>query len=119
VTTMEELPRALAIRNARVVPITGDVIEKGTVVISEGVIEKIFDSSKEIPKGYHELDASGKWILPGFIDAHTHVGIHEEANGRAGNDTNEMTDPNTAHVRAIDAVNPSASHFERRSKEGC
>ncbi|SHE53211.1 Imidazolonepropionase [Ferrithrix thermotolerans DSM 19514] len=116
-TTMEELPRALAIRNARVVPITGDVIENGTVVISEGVIEQILDSSKEIPKGYHELDASGKWILPGFIDAHTHVGIHEEANGWAGNDTNEMTDPNTAHVRAIDAVNPSDIAF-REAIEG-
>jgi imidazolonepropionase-like amidohydrolase len=51
------------------------------------------------------VDASGKWVLPGFVEAHGHVGIHEEANGPAGDDTNEMTTPNTAAVRAIDAVN--------------
>jgi imidazolonepropionase-like amidohydrolase len=44
-------------------------------------------------------------VLPGFIEAHGHVGIHEEANGPAGDDTNEMTTPNTAAVRAIDAIN--------------
>ena len=44
-------------------------------------------------------------MLPGFIESHGHVGIHEEANGPAGDDTNEMTAPNTAAVRAIDAIN--------------
>ncbi|GEP25496.1 hypothetical protein CLE01_00940 [Cryobacterium levicorallinum] len=44
-------------------------------------------------------------MLPGFIEAHGHVGIHEAANGWAGNDTNEMTGPNMAAVRAIDAIN--------------
>lgn len=51
------------------------------------------------------IDVAGKWILPGLVEAHGHVGLHEEANGAAGNDTNEMTRPNTAGVRAIDAVN--------------
>ncbi len=45
-------------------------------------------------------------MLPGFIDAHAHVGVHEEGEGWAGNDTNEMTDPVMAQVRAIDAINP-------------
>jgi imidazolonepropionase-like amidohydrolase len=53
----------------------------------------------------HTIDAEGKWVLPGFIESHGHVGIHEEANGPAGDDTNEMTAPNTAAVRAIDAIN--------------
>lgn len=50
------------------------------------------------------VDASGSWLLPGFVESHGHVGIHEEANGEAGNDTNEMTGPNMAGVRAIDAI---------------
>jgi imidazolonepropionase-like amidohydrolase len=50
------------------------------------------------------IDTTGKWVLPGFIEAHGHVGIHEEANGSAGNDTNEMTNPNMAAGRAIDAI---------------
>jgi imidazolonepropionase-like amidohydrolase len=51
------------------------------------------------------IDATGRWVLPGFVEAHGHVGIHEEGEGVAGNDTNEMTGPNMAAVRAIDAVN--------------
>ena len=50
------------------------------------------------------IDAAGAWLVPGFVEAHGHVGIHEEANGEAGNDTNEMTGPNMAGVRAIDAI---------------
>ena len=50
------------------------------------------------------IDAAGSWLVPGFVEAHGHVGIHEEANGEAGNDTNEMTAPNMAGVRAIDAI---------------
>ena len=50
-------------------------------------------------------------MLPGFIDAHAHVGVSEEAEGWAGQDTNEMTEPVTAQVRAIDAINPADLGF--------
>jgi imidazolonepropionase-like amidohydrolase len=50
-------------------------------------------------------------VLPGFIEAHGHLGVHEEAEGWAGNDTNEMTEPVTAHVRAMDAINPADLAF--------
>ena len=46
-------------------------------------------------------------MLPGFVDAHAHVGVWGEGEGWAGQDTNEMTDPVTAQVRAIDAINPA------------
>ena len=52
------------------------------------------------------MDLSGKWVLPGLIDAHTHVGIGEQGMGREGMDVNETTDPVTPQVRAIDATNP-------------
>jgi imidazolonepropionase-like amidohydrolase len=57
------------------------------------------------------IDATGRWVLPGFVEAHGHVGIHEEGEGVAGNDTNEMTGPNMAAVRAIDAVNVDDEGF--------
>ena len=57
------------------------------------------------------VDAAGSWVLPGFIEAHGHVGVSEEAEGWAGQDTNELTEPVTAHVRAIDAINPADLGF--------
>ena len=96
----------IAIVNARVVPVLGEPIEGGTVLIRDGVIEAVGAAGEvDIPDGVPTVDATGKWVLPGFVESHGHVGIHEEANGPAGDDTNEMTTPNTAAVRAIDAVN--------------
>jgi len=97
-------PRAVAIVNARVVPVVGDPIDGGTVLIENGLISAV-GTGIALPDDVVVIDAAGKWVLPGFIEAHGHVGIDEEANGWAGNDTNEMTDPNTAGVRAIDAIN--------------
>jgi imidazolonepropionase-like amidohydrolase len=95
---------SIAIVNAYVVPVAGDPIENGTVLVEAGKITAV-GADVTVPEGVVTVDASGKWVLPGFIESHGHVGIHEEANGPAGDDTNEMTTPNTAAVRAIDAVN--------------
>jgi imidazolonepropionase-like amidohydrolase len=101
---------AVAITGGRVVPITGPDIGRGTVLIEDGRISAVGDSV-EIPDGAEVIDAAGSWILPGFIDAHAHVGVSEEAEGWAGQDTNEMTEPVTAQVRAIDAINPADLGF--------
>ena len=97
-------PRSIAIVNARIVPVASDPIENGTVLIENGLISAL-GADVLLPADAVVTDAAGKWVLPGFIEAHGHVGIDEEANGWAGDDTNEMTDPNTAAVRAIDAIN--------------
>ncbi|MGN7798936.1 amidohydrolase [Leifsonia sp. 22587] len=96
----------IAIVNGHVVPVAQPPIENGTVLVRDGVIEAVGPADQvTIPDGVTVVDAAGKWVLPGFIESHGHVGIHEEANGPAGDDTNEMTTPNTAAVRAIDAIN--------------
>jgi imidazolonepropionase-like amidohydrolase len=59
-----------------------------------------------VPEGAEVLDATGLHVFPGFVDAHTHLGIWEEGVGRAFWDGNEVTDPITPHVRALDALNP-------------
>ena len=92
-----------AIVHGYVVPVSGPPIEGGTVLFSGGVIRAV-GADVQIPAHARIVDVTGKWVLPGFVESHGHVGIHEEANGVAGNDTNEMTNPNTAAVRAIDAI---------------
>ena len=101
---------AVAIIGARVVPVVGEPIEGGTVLVQNGKITAI-GAAVEVPDGVTVIDGDGSWVLPGFIDAHAHVGVHEEGEGWAGNDTNEMTDPVMAQVRAIDAIYPADIGF--------
>lgn len=99
----------IAFTGGRVLPIEGEPFD-GTVVVTDGVITAIGPKVK-IPRDAEVIDATGQWVLPGFIDAHTHLGTHEEAEGWAGDDTNEMTEPVTAQVRALDAINPNETGF--------
>jgi imidazolonepropionase-like amidohydrolase len=100
-----------AIVGGRVVPVEGEPIEGGTVLLRDGKIAAVEGPGFTVPPGVVVVDATGKWVLPGFIDAHAHAGVHEEAEGWAGQDTNERTDPNSAHVRALDAINPADQGF--------
>lgn len=100
----------VAITGAHIVPIAADPFD-GTIVMTDGKISALGPKAR-IPKGHAVLDAEGGWVLPGFIDAHVHLGVHEEGEGWAGNDTNEMTDPVMAAARAIDAINPLEKGFD-------
>jgi imidazolonepropionase-like amidohydrolase len=100
-----------AVTGGRVVPVAGQPIDGGTVLLDAGKIVAIGGPDFEVPDGAEVVDASGKWVLPGFIDAHAHVGLAEEAEGWAGLDVNEMTKPVTAYVRALDAINPADQGF--------
>jgi imidazolonepropionase-like amidohydrolase len=93
---------SFAVTGAHVVPVSAPEFD-GTVLVEDGRITAL-GPDVAVPAGIEVVDAAGAWLLPGFVEAHGHVGIHEEANGEAGNDTNEMTGPNMAGVRAIDAV---------------
>src|SRR6266849_6596077 len=95
----------------RVVPIEGDPLEAGTVLLRDGKIAALEGPDFAVPAGTDVVDAPGKWVLPGFIEAHAHAGLAEEAEGWAGQDTNERTDPVTAQVRALDAINPADQGF--------
>ncbi|MHB9093124.1 MAG: amidohydrolase [Eubacteriales bacterium] len=100
----------LAIVNGRILTMAGPDIEKGTVLIENGKIKEV-GALTRIPEGAEVIDAAGKTVAPGFIDAHCHVGILEETFRIEGNDINEMTDPVTPHLRAIDAINPEDQGF--------
>jgi imidazolonepropionase-like amidohydrolase len=102
---------SIAITGGRVVPIEGDPVIGGTVLLRDGKIAAVEGPGFAVPDGVDVVDATGKWVLPGFIDAHAHAGVSEEAEGWAGQDTNERTSPVTAQVRALDAINPADLAF--------
>ncbi len=102
---------SIAITGGRVVPVEGDPVEGGTVLMIDGKIAAVAGPGFEPPPGTDSVDAAGKWVLPGFIDAHAHLGVYEEGEGWAGSDTNELTGPVQAHIRALDAINPAEEGF--------
>ena len=96
-----------ALVGGRLLSMAGEPIDDATVVIRGGKILAAGRRTKtKVPRGLTTIDANGKWILPGFIEPHAHLGVHEEGEGWAGDDTNEMTDPNGARLKALDAINP-------------
>ncbi len=101
---------SIAITNGLVVPVVGDPIEGGTVLVIDGTITAV-GAKVKIPRDVEVVDAAGRWVLPGFVESHGHVGVHEEGNGWAGQDTNETTDPVGARFRALDAINPADEGF--------
>ncbi len=103
--------RDTAIVGGRVVPVEGEPVDGGTVLLRDGKIAAVEGPGYSVPDGVDVVDATGKWVLPGFIDAHAHAGVSEEAEGWAGQDTNERTSPVTAQVRALDAINPADLGF--------
>lgn len=100
----------LGIINGRVLTVTQGVIDPGVVLI-EG--EKIVDVGfgLPVPPGAEVFDARGCWVMPGLIDAHSHLGLFGEPWVWAHEDGNEMTDPVTPHMRGIDSINPEDPSF--------
>jgi imidazolonepropionase-like amidohydrolase len=95
-----------------VVPVDGDPIEGGTVLVEDGLIVAVGQAADvDVPDDAEIVDASGTWVLPGFVESHGHVGVYEEGDGWAGVDVNEMTDPNGARLRALDGINPDDEGF--------
>ena len=106
----------LFIKNGKVFTMEGKIYEKASILIDRGKIKELGENVVA-PLDVEVIDAEGKIVTPGFIDAHSHLGIWEDAIGFEGIDGNEMTDPVTPHLRAIDAINPLDRTFEE-SREG-
>ncbi|MDH4138280.1 MAG: amidohydrolase [Anaerolineae bacterium] len=101
----------IAITNGKVMTITQGTLERGTVLI-EGERIVAVGEEVEIPEDAQVYDAAGKVVMPGLIDAHCHVGLWPEGIGQEYSDGNEMTDPITPHLRALDAVHPEDPAFK-------
>ena len=105
------------IKNGLIYTMSNDeIIENGDVLIEDG---KIIEIGKHLLSDKAQvIDATGKIVMPGFIDAHCHLGMWEDGIGFEGADGNETTDPITPHLRAIDAINPMDRTFQEARDAG-
>jgi imidazolonepropionase-like amidohydrolase len=98
-----------AIRNVRIVTVTGPVIESGTVVIANGKIAAV-GANASVPSGAKIIDGKGLSVYPGMMDADTEIGLTEIGSVAGSVDTNEIGD-NNANIHVDVAVRPDSSHI--------
>jgi len=91
------------IEDARILTGTGKEILKGSILISSNKVKAIGESLSK-PPGAKVIDANGKWVTPGIIDIHSHMGVYPAPSLRSSSDGNEATSPVTAHVWAEHSV---------------
>ncbi|MDR3645004.1 MAG: amidohydrolase [Clostridia bacterium] len=102
----------MLIYNARIFTMESGVIENGWLETNGGVISGLGAMETMPPADGERFDAQGGALLPGLIDAHTHLGMWEDSLGFEGDDGNEDTEPSTPQLRAVDAVNPQDRCFD-------
>ena len=95
----------LLIKNGRIYTMSGEIIENGSILIKDGKIEEV-GGNIDAPAGAEVIDAGGRIVTPGFVEAHSHLGLQEDAIGFEGADINEKVDPVTPELRGIDGINP-------------
>lgn len=93
-----------AFRGARIIPVEGDVIDNGVLVVRNGKVVSVGPASTALPSGATVIDASGKTILPGLVDTHSHIG------GGSGGDRSSALHPD---VRILDGIDPRDESFKK------
>ncbi|MCL7451471.1 MAG: amidohydrolase [Anaerolineae bacterium] len=107
----------IAIINGRVLTITQGTFDPGMVLVEGGRIVAVGEDLV-LPEDAEIYDANGKVVMPGLIDAHCHVGLWPEGLGWEHSDGNEMTDPITPHLRALDALHPEDPAWKELAEAG-
>jgi imidazolonepropionase-like amidohydrolase len=92
---------------------TGARIDNGTVIFANGKISAVGGADLAAPDGATVIDAKGKWVTPGVIDIHSHLGDYPSPSMASTSDGNEATSPNTAQVWAEHSVWPQDPGFTR------
>ena len=106
------------IKNAYLKPMAVPDIPEGCLLIDDN--GKIAGVGKDlpIPEEATVIDAGGRLVTPGCVDAHCHIGLDNEATGWEGRDYNEMVDPITPQMRAIDSIDPMDEAFPNALRGG-
>ena len=104
--------RTTIIRNVNLFTATGPLIRGGSIVLREGKIAAV-GASVDAPADALVIDGTGKYLTPGLIDTHSHLGVYPAPGTLAHNDGNEATAPVTAHVWAEHSVWPQDPQFPR------
>lgn len=108
----------MLIIHAKIHTMETPTIEDGYLYIAGGKIKSVGVMSSLTVTDEETVDLDGADVYPGFIDAHTHLGMFEDALTFEGDDGNEDTDPLTPQLRAIDAVNPIDRCFQEALEAG-
>ncbi len=109
----------MLIFNAQIYTMSGGIIENGYISFENGKISAVGEmSDQNFEKNANSLDLKGKMLFPGFVDSHTHLGVCGDSLGFEGDDLNEMCDPVTPHISALDAVNPFDACFKEALEAG-
>ncbi|MFM8376486.1 MAG: amidohydrolase [Phenylobacterium sp.] len=110
-STYRPLPSApFAIIGARAYTGTGQALENATVIVRDGKIVSVSEGAAA-PEGVQVVDGRGKWVTPGLIDTHSHLGVYASPSVAAHSDGNELTNPTTPQVWAEHSVWPQDPGF--------
>ena len=101
----------LLIKNGYLKTMAGPDLENGSVLIGDDGKILAVGQDLEAPEDCTVIDAMGRLVTPGCIDAHCHIGLDNEGMGWEGHDYNEIVDPLTPQMRAIDSINPPDEAF--------
>ncbi len=111
-STYRGLPREnLAIVGGTVMDGAGGRIENGVVILTDGKVTAVGGASTPVPAGHRVVDARGRFVTPGIIDVHSHLGVYPSPGVTGMSDGNEATNPNTAQVWAEHSVWPQDPGF--------
>ena len=111
-STYRGLPREnLALVGATVLTGTGQKIEGGVVIVTDGRIAAVGGANTPVPAGHKVVDARGRYVTPGVIDIHSHLGVYPSPGVQGMSDGNEATNPNTAQVWAEHSIWPQDPGF--------
>ena len=108
----------MLITNAKIYTMVSSIIENGFILIKDSKRADLGDMENLNYEDDFVLDLKGESIYPGFIDAHTHLGMFENGLAFEGDDGNEENDPIAPNLRAIDAINPMDKCFEEALMAG-
>jgi imidazolonepropionase-like amidohydrolase len=118
-STYERYPGALTvIRHATVFDGDGRRFDNGTVIFANGAIEAVGGPALATPPGAVEIDGTGKWVTPGIIDVHSHLGDYPSPGVSSHSDGNEATSPARPEVWAEHSVWPQDPGFSRALMNG-
>lgn len=111
-STYSPLPSAATlITHATILTGTGKRLDDANLLMSDGKIS--FVGEGQVPDGVTTIDAGGRWVTPGLIDVHSHLGVYASPGVKAHSDGNEMTNPVTPNVWAEHSVWPQDPGFSR------
>ena len=100
----------LLIRNANIKTMAGPDLKNGCLLLENGKIAAV-GQTVDAPEGVETLDAQGRLLTPGCVEAHCHIGLDNEGMRWEGMDYNEIVEPLTPQLRAIDSINPQDEAF--------